>query len=293
MATLEALRRKIEATEDLHSVVRTMKALAAANIRQYEEATAAVRDYRRTVELGLRVVLRRAQPRHSGRQSSGTGGAAIVVGSDQGMCGQFNEDVARHATSMLRTLANHDGQEWQRLAVGEKLTTALESHGQKVTATQNVPSSAVAITERVRGLLAVIERWQVEHGPLSQVLLIYNQCEEHNTTPTDRRLLPMDEQWLQEIRSQPWATRVLPQFRTSADVLLSHLVRQYLFVELYGALAESLAAENATRLRAMQSAEKNVDQRLDEFTTRFNRQRQNSITAELLDVISGSEAVAS
>jgi F-type H+-transporting ATPase subunit gamma len=142
-------------------------------------------------------------------------------------------------------------------------------------------------------VLATIERVQADEGSLRQVVIVHNRYEQQDVRPGDYRLLPMDEQWLQQLREAPWPTHALPMFTTPADELLSHLVRQYLFVELYGALAESLAAENATRLRAMQSAEKNVEERLDELTTRYNRQRQNSITAELLDVISGSEAVAS
>lgn len=292
MATLEGLRRKVESTEDLQSVVRTMKALAAVNIRQYEEAADALGDYRRAIELGLRVVLGHARPRRARTLDREHVGAAIVIGSDQGMCGQFNEDAARHAEGRLSKTTREDVQEWRILAVGERLTASLASHERSITATRNVPGSAGAITAHVRAILATIEQWQAEIGDLRQVVLIYNDYEQQDATPVDRRVLPIDEDWLHQVQDTPWPTRVLPMFRTSADVLLSHLVRQYLFAALYGALANSLAAENSTRLRAMQSAEKNVDERLDELTTRYNRQRQNSITAELLDVISGSEAVA-
>jgi F-type H+-transporting ATPase subunit gamma len=291
MATLESLRRKVDATEDLHSVVRTMKALAAVNIRQYEEAAASLKDYRRTVELGLRAVLRHARARQQRCRRPDATAALIIIGSDQGMCGQFNEDVMRHALGKLR-LDEGRVRNWLILAIGEKLTAAMEASGQAVTAARNVPGSAGAITSHVRSMLATIEQWQEEHGPLHRVMLVHNRYEQQNISPRDHRLLPLDEQWLRRIRERAWPTHVLPLFTASADELLSHLVRQYLFIELYGALAESLAAENATRLRAMQSAEKNVEERLEELSTRFNRQRQNSITAELLDVISGSEAVA-
>jgi F-type H+-transporting ATPase subunit gamma len=291
MATLEILRRKVDATEDLQSVVRTMKSLAAVNIRQYEEAAAALKDYRRTVELGLRVVLRHAHPRRQQQERRDEVAALIVVGSDQGMCGQFNEDVMQHAVRKLR-LDEESASRWLILTIGEKLTAAMEATGRAVTTAKNVPGSAGAITSHVRSMLAIIEQWQAEHGSLHQVVLVHNRYERQNISPRYHRLLPLDEEWLRRVRQQPWPTHVLPMFTCSADELLSHLVRQYLFIELFGALAESLAAENATRLRAMQSAEKNVEERLDELSARYNRQRQNSITAELLDVISGSEAVA-
>ncbi len=291
MATLESLRRKVEATEDLQSVVRTMKALAAVNIRQYEQAAAALLEYRRTVELGLRVLLRHAQPRRQARRQAEQTAALVAVGTDQGMCGQFNEEVADQVATVLRSDAQ-PAPTWRILAIGAKLTAALTARRHPVAATQYVPGSASAITYDVRSALATIEAWQAEHGPLQRVMIVYTQYEQQETTPRGRQLLPMDEHWLGRIRARPWPTRELPLFTAPADALLSHLVRQYLFVELHGAMAESLAAENATRLRAMQSAEKNIDEQLDELNTRYNRQRQNSITAELLDVISGSEAVA-
>lgn len=292
MATLESLRRKVDATEDLQSVVKTMKALAAVNIRQYEEAAAAVQEYRRAIELGLRVVIQHAHARRPSRFSDERMGALIVVGSDQGMCGQFNEDVARHADRLQRSRAESVTR-WLLLTIGERLTAALEARGQVVTSARHVPGSAGAITSHVRSVLTILETWQDEHAALEEVVLVYNRNAPQARAPQDRRVLPLDERWLQQIRNEPWPTRVLPMHAASAETLMSHLVRQYLFVELFQALAVSLAAENATRLRAMQSAERNVEERLDDLTARFKRQRQNSITAELLDVISGSEAVAS
>lgn len=291
MATLESLRRQVDATEDLQAVVRTMKALAAVRIRQFQEASAALRDYRRTAELGLRAVLRHAQTRR-GVGERNAPAALLVVGSDQGMCGQFNEDVGRHARQVLRRRAP-DGGAWLILAIGTKVTPSLAQGGHSVAETHDVPSSVETVTEHVRGLLAVVEGWQAEHGALRRVMLVHNRPAAHAVEAVDRQLLPMDQDWLGQLREQPWPTEMLPQFSCPADELLSHLVRQYLFGELYGALVDSLAAENATRLRAMQSAEKNVEERLDELSTRYHRERQNSITAELLDVITGSEAVAS
>ena len=76
-----------------------------------------------------------------------------------------------------------------------------------------------------------------------------------------------------------------------AERLLSHLVRQYLFVSLFRACAESLASENASRIAAMQAAEKNIEERLDEFQDAFNKMRQSAITEELLDIVAGFEAL--
>ncbi len=289
-ATLESLKRKVDATEDLQSVVKTMKALAAVNIRQYEDAVASLEDSRRTVELALQAAVRQAHTRQKAGDRTPRKAGLILVGSDQGMCGQFNEDIAHHAVNEIQS-AEPPERKWLVLAIGEKATAALEARGQRVTANRNVPGSSGAITSHVRGILAKIDEWQSEHGELSRIMLAWNRYEQQNTKPRTSRLLPLDDEWLHQLQQRPWPTNALPMFTVSAEALLSHLVRQYLFIEIHGALAESSAAENATRLRAMQSAEKNVEERLDNLTARYNRQRQNSITSELLDVISGSEAV--
>jgi F-type H+-transporting ATPase subunit gamma len=76
------------------------------------------------------------------------------------------------------------------------------------------------------------------------------------------------------------------------DQLFSALIRQYLFVSLFRACAESLASENASRLAAMQGAERNIEERLEELQTQFHQQRQMTITEELLDIVAGFEALS-
>ena len=105
MLTAEALKRKIQSADDLLSVVKTMKALAAVSIRQYQRAVEALLDYSRNVEMGLQVVLR-SRPREEMAMGavplSRVG--AIVFGSDQGLCGQFNAQVVAHALDELDRL---------------------------------------------------------------------------------------------------------------------------------------------------------------------------------------------
>ena len=103
METAESLRRALAVTEELQSVVKTMKALAGVNIRQYEQAAHAVAEYSRTVEMGLQIALRRIPvnvlpPRHAPGRKLG----AIIFGSDQGMCGPLNDQVVTHASLALR-----------------------------------------------------------------------------------------------------------------------------------------------------------------------------------------------
>jgi F-type H+-transporting ATPase subunit gamma len=96
---------------------------------------------------------------------------------------------------------------------------------------------------------------------------------------------------LQKLQKQKWDSRSLPIFTTSPERLASALFRQHFFISLYRACAESLASENASRLASMQIAEKNIQERLGELKTHFQQERQTAITEELLDIVSGFEAL--
>ena len=111
--------------------------------------------------------------------------------------------------------------------------------------------------------------------------------------PHALQLLPMSPAWLDELASRPWPTNQLPGHPGDWQTLFAALVRQYLFVALFRAFAESLASENASRLAAMQAAENNIEEKIDELNARYHRRRQAAITEELLDVISGFEALES
>jgi len=291
MPTLEGMKRRLDATEQLQSVVKTMKVLAAVSIRHYEEAVATLSDYTRTIELGFHVLLR--DPR--GRRVSWQGGAtaplgAIVYGSDQGMCGQFNEQVVRHAVGTMHAMGVPP-HERKVLAVGERAAATLESADEAVERVITLPGTTSGITPMVQRLLPLIETWRDQHG-IASVVLFHNTYEQTSYAPTTRRLLPLDPDWLSELQATPWSTRRLAVFSMDWEELFAALVRHHLFAALYQALVESLAAENASRLRSMQAAEKNVEERLDELRGRYHRARQSAITAELLDIVVGSESLS-
>lgn len=290
MAKLEALRNKIASIEQLQSVVKTMKAMAAVNIRQYEAAVAALQTYYRTVDLGLRSLLirdiqLRSEPKSSDKQKS----VSIVFGSDQGMCGHFNEQIVAYAQRGSRDSDRNDA-ESVICAVGHRVIGLFERTGGIIEDKLSLPSSIHGITNRVRQLIELIEYWRVR-SHVRQVMLFYNRYADSSYQPTERRLLPLDAAWIDRMKKNEWPTRALPAFRMDPDRLFSSLIREYLFVSLYRAFAESLAAENASRLRAMQAAEKNIQDRRSDLNMQFHRQRQSSITEQLLDVVTGYEAM--
>ena len=106
-----------------------------------------------------------------------------------------------------------------------------------------------------------------------------------------QKRLPLDAEWRANLSSQPWPTKFLPEVLGASSHTLRSLIREYLFISLFRACAESLASENASRLAAMGRAERNIGDLLVELQGDFRRQRQEGIDEELFEVISGYEAL--
>ena len=290
--TTESLRRKISRAGDLQSVVRTMKALAASSIGQYEKSVSALSDYYRTVELGLGVCFRElappAIPVERKRQKNDGAIDAIVFGSDQGLVGQFNDVVADYAVKTLATLPGK-AQVW---AVGERVHARLADAGLPLMGLFTVPNSVKAITPLV-GQILVESETRHSQGEVTELHLFYNRHKSRTFyEPVSQRLLPLDETWQRDLSKLPWPTKNLPEIIGDGTATLRALIREYLFVSLFRACAESLASENASRLAAMQRADKNIDELLEDLSGSFYRLRQSGIDEELFEVVSGFEALS-
>ncbi len=292
METIESLRRKIRSAEDLHSVVKTMKAMAAVSIRQYEQAVESLDEYSRAVDMGFQVLLQqKAGPLFSQQapQQGGTLGA-VVFGSDQGMVGQFNDVISHHAIETLTGLQTSN-QSGPIMAVGMRVLSRLQEAGRSVAESTSLPGSVTAITSAVQDMVLKLESWQSGQG-IGRIVLFYNRPKSGASyDPHTAHLLPMDPQRFEALEKEPWPCRCLPQHTMERGVLFSSLIQEYLFISLYQAFAESLASENASRLAAMQVAERNIEERLQALNGSFHQLRQSTIDAELFDLIAGFEAM--
>jgi F-type H+-transporting ATPase subunit gamma len=289
--TTASLRRKIGLAGDLQSVVRTMKAVTAAGIGQYEKSVSALADYYRVVELGLGVCLRESGPASWAIPQKGAARAgtirAVVFGSDQGLVGQFNEVVAEDAAKTLAALPDKS-EVW---AVGERVHARLAEAGVSLVGLFAVPNSVKAITPLVGQILMEGEARQ-GHAEGTELHLFYNSPKSGAVyAPVHQRLLPLDEDWRRRRAALPWPTKNRPEILGGGTETLRALLREYIFASLFRACAESLASENASRLAAMQRADKNIDELLEGLNGTFHRVRQSGIDEELFDVISGFEAL--
>ena len=289
--TMVSLRRKISRSGDLQSVVRTMKAMAALNIGQYEQSVKALANYYRTVELGLGACFRESGSVASAADVEGPAdkGASVIVvfGSDQGLVGQFNDVVADYA---IKALAAMPGQH-QVWAVGERVYARLEDAGLPLAGLFSVPVSVRAITPLI-GQILLSSVMRDHQDEVIELHLFYNSPTSWAVyAPVSRRLLPLDDDWRRRLTEQPWPTTKLSEVVGRVPLTLRTLIREYLFVSLFRACAESLASENASRLAAMERADKNIDDILENLKGTFHHLRQSGIDEELFDVIAGFEAL--
>jgi F-type H+-transporting ATPase subunit gamma len=296
MYTLESLRSKTSAARDLKSVVSAMKAMASSNIVQYQTAVSALGDYYHTVALGIIAYFRaekietisnKKEITEKNKSSRDKLICAIVFGSDQGLVGQFNDSMADFVSDSLRGLKGKKVI-W---AVGERMQGLLADVHLNTTTLYPVPNTVDEITPLVQQILTKSEE-SLEKHRIGEFYIFHNQPKPGaGYQPVMQRFLPLDEKWKNSLQELPWPTPLPPQIAGGAKPTLLALVSGYLFVSLFKACAESLASENASRLEAMQRAEKNIGDLLDDMNKEYHRLRQRSIDEELFDVVSGFEAL--
>jgi F-type H+-transporting ATPase subunit gamma len=289
--TTESIGRRLRIGEELRSIVGTMKGLAAVSINDYERAVGALRKYTHTIDLGLQILFMN-HPDLIPRDRDPPGGrpAVIVVGTDQGLCGPLNRDVVRFARDWA---AEHAETRPFVAAIGARAVRELRSTEWGPDHVFGLPGSVEALSSTVRAVVLDIDRWRAEEG-VGPVAVVHAEPERRTVHhPVARIVTPPPTERLQAIARRSWPTRQLPAAAPEGRELLADLTRQDLFIGLIRALAEARAAEHGARLAAMQAAERNIEERLDRLRSRYHRVRQAEITAELLDVISGFEALRS
>ena len=211
-----------------------------------------------------------------------------MFGSDQGLVGQFNDVVADFA---IKTLAALPGKP-QVWAVGERVHARLADAGLPLIGLFAVPNSVKAITPLVGQI-------QIEsEAPSGQGRVMRDSISSTTARSPARSTSRSASGCCRSTRngatSWPnvrWPTGNLPEVMGGGTATLRALIREYLFISLFRACAESLASENASRLAAMQRADKNIDELLEDLHGTFHRLRQSGIDEELFDVISGFEAL--
>jgi F-type H+-transporting ATPase subunit gamma len=292
MDTLEDLNSKLDGAKDIKSVVKAMKAMAASNISQYEASVASLGDYYHTVILGIKAYLTAEKVQtiiEKPTQGKDTDQIVciLVFGSDLGLVGQFNDILSANVQQSIHDIPGKK-EFW---VIGERIQALLQDTGLRVSKFYPTPSSIDAVRPLIQKLLVEMEASR-EARHISHFYVFHNQPKiGSGYEPVKQRLLPLDEKWMQDIQAVKWPSKNIPEVIGDPANTLRALINAYLFVSVFRACTESLAAENSSRLVAMQRAEKSISDMLENLSKKFQQLRQSMIDEELFDVISGFEAL--
>ena len=304
MQTLEGLKRRIKTTSSLREIVSSMKTLSAVSVGQYEKSTHALNQYYDCVELALQALLKGRSTPSPKKKVLEQRIIAVVLGSDQGLVGKFNKSIAKYTVEYLREHGIHKD-ETTLIVGGKSLSSKFLSMDWNINTLFTMPSSIKAMITVAKKIVIKLNEIAVEQqrgdkdfnfgNNNLKVYIFYNAKNEHSIIkPHAFQLLPVDGKFLNRLKDKKWPTKNIPLYNTaSRRTLFSFFIRQLLFVEIYKAVASSLAAEHFTRMISMQNAEKNIDEHLEAMNLEYQQRRQTEITNELLDVVIGAEVLKS
>ena len=285
MPSKQDLRRRIRSVRSTQQLTRAMKMVYAAKLRRSQAAVLEARPYAAALEAMLRSLAGRVSAvRHAllveRPERSVT---LVVVAGDKGLCGAFNANILREATTLIR------GGRWERVdlvLVGRRGIDFFRRRG--LTAVAAYPELMKGVTaEGAREVAKLLAR-RYESGGTDAVYLLYNQFRSiMRQEVTLERLLPIE-------RTQPATSGTAGAyiFEPSPQALLSEILPRHVEFKELRALLDSQAAEHAARMMAMDSASKNAGEMIDRLTLTYNRARQASITKELIEIVSGAQALA-
>ncbi|HJW71114.1 MAG TPA: ATP synthase F1 subunit gamma [Candidatus Binatia bacterium] len=282
MPSLKDLRKRIGSVRSTQQITKAMKMVAAARLRRAQEAAERARPYAaKLTEMLAAVVVglsEEAHPLLARREENRFD--LIVLTSDRGLCGAFNANLLRQSEAFQR---EHSEGTTRLMLVGRK---ALEHYRRRRveplferTGVLNAPAieTARALAEHVTARFAADE--------CDAVYLVYSRFQSAiSQVPTVVRLLPVDA-------PAEEATSVDYIFEPPRPELLGKLLPRYIETRLLQALLESIASEFGARMTAMDNATRNASEMIDRLTLSMNRARQAAITTELMEIVSGAEAL--
>jgi F-type H+-transporting ATPase subunit gamma len=294
MASLKDLRMRINSVKNTRKITQAMKMVAAAKLRRAQTQAEAARPYAERMEailasLGAAVAATPGAP----QMLVGTGAdrvhLLVVVTADRGLAGGFNTNVGRLARARIRAL-EAEGKVVKILTVGRKGASYLKREfasrfageisfmGKKRIEFSDAESVAVRVTE------------MLEAGEFDVCSLVYNRFRNViSQVPTDQRLIPAPLPEGEAVAAT--GAQAMYEYEPDEEAILASLLPRNLAIQIYRAVLESTAGFYASQMTAMDNATRNAGDMINRLTLNYNRTRQANITRELIEIISGAEAL--
>ena len=299
MSSLKELRNRIASVKSTQKITSAMKMVAAAKLRRAQESAVAARPYAERMERMLGSLSSAVQGREGvSPMLSGTGKEdvhlLVLVTSDRGLCGGFNSSVARRARRKISQLLS-DGKQVKLMCVGRKARDLMRrDHGDKIIESYSEldrPKLMFDAADQVADKISEL----FDAGEFDVCTLIYNKFQSAIAQiVTEQQLVPFaipeaDEP--DEAASDTEADRSVYDFEPDEAEILDDLLPRNLAVQMFRALLENQAGEHGARMTAMDNATRNAGDMIHKLTLTYNRTRQAMITKELIEIISGAEAL--
>jgi F-type H+-transporting ATPase subunit gamma len=285
MANQRDIKRRIESVRSTQKITRAMKMVAAAKLRRAQETIVKTRPYAfRMRELVHNLALRASAGAHPLlRAANGTGTIdLVVVTSDRGLCGGFNSSLVQEAMRLLR--GQFAGRDVQLTVVGRKGIDMLKRRPCTIRKTLR----NIADRPLLRSAQEIVQDTMTRFasGQVDEVYCLYNEFKSAIAQRvTLERLLPFEPSTDQGVMVTDFL------YEPSVEAVFETLLTQHLDVQMHRVLAESSASEHGARMTAMESATDNAGDVIAALTLEYNRVRQDAITTELIEVVSGAAAL--
>ncbi|MGK7870027.1 F0F1 ATP synthase subunit gamma [Falsiroseomonas sp. E2-1-a20] len=295
MASLKALRARITSVKSTRKITQAMKMVAAAKLRRAQSQAEAARPYAERMErmlasLGASVAGSPDAPKMLVGSGSDQVHLLVVVTGDRGLAGAFNTNVGRFARTRIREL-EAAGKTVKVLAVGRKGAAYLKrEYASRITGEISMAGKKRVDFADAQEIALRITAMQ-EAGEFDVCTLVYNRFRSViSQVPTGQQLIPA---LLPAVESDaaPSGAQPLYEYEPNEEEILATLLPQNLAIQIYRAMLENSAGFFGSQMTAMDNATRNAGEMINKLTLNYNRTRQANITRELIEIISGAEAV--
>ena len=294
MASLKALRDRINSVKSTRKITSAMKMVAASKLKRAQTQAEAARPYAERMQRMLAALAASAAGSPTApRMLVGTGNdrthLLVVVTADRGLAGGFNTNVGRAARSAIRRLES-DGKTVKLLTIGRKgrdylrrefadrIVDEVSFAGKKQVGFGDVTE----VGDKIAAMLA--------KGEFDVCTIVYNRfVSVISQVPTEQQVIPL--QVGPQDEAPPSGPQAMYEFEPDEETILAALLPRNMSIQLFRALIESAAGEQGARMAAMDNATRNAGEMINKLTLNYNRTRQAGITRELIEIISGAEAV--
>jgi len=294
MASLKDLRGRINSVKSTRKITSAMKMVAASKLRRAQTAAEAARPYAERMEAMLRrLAANVAGTPGAPKLLAGTGSdrlhLVIVITADRGLAGAFNSGVSRQARSLIRRLQS-EGKSVKILVVGRKGRDYLKREFAAEVAHELMFGGRKVIEFAQAKEIADLVTAMFADGAFDVATLVYNQFRSViSQVPVETQLIPLPAP--EAVADDGAAVRAIYEFEPDEETILLRLLPQNLAIQIYRAMLESAAGFYGAQMSSMDNATRNAGDMINRLTLNYNRTRQANITSELIEIISGAEAL--